>query len=47
MGYADAYKDCEWVDFDVLENFMKQVLLKSGVPEADADVISDVFNRIG
>ncbi len=43
MGYADAYKDCEWVDFDVLENFMKQVLLKSGVPEADADVISDVL----
>ncbi|OQY33183.1 MAG: lactate dehydrogenase [Spirochaetaceae bacterium 4572_59] len=43
MGYADAYKDCEWVDFDVLESFMKQVLLKSGLPEADADTVTDVL----
>ena len=43
MGYADAYKECKWVDFDVLESFMKQVLVKSGVPEADADIVSDVL----
>ncbi|QEN08776.1 Ldh family oxidoreductase [Oceanispirochaeta crateris] len=43
MGYADAYKDCEWMDFEVLEDFMKQVLLKSGIPEGDANIISDVL----
>jgi L-2-hydroxycarboxylate dehydrogenase (NAD+) len=43
MGYADAYKDCEWMDFEVLEDFMKQALLKSGIPEQDALVISDVL----
>ncbi|MDA3958803.1 Ldh family oxidoreductase [Oceanispirochaeta sp.] len=43
MGYADAYKDCEWMDFDVLENFMKQVLHNSGIPEGDAAIISDVL----
>lgn len=43
MGYGDAYKDCEWMDFEVLEDFMKQVLLKSGIPEQDASVISDVL----
>jgi len=43
MGYADAYKDCEWVEFEILENFMKQVLQKSGIPSADAEIISDVL----
>ena len=43
MGYADAYKDCEWMDFEVLESFMKQVLVKSGIPEGDADIISDIL----
>jgi len=43
MGYADAYKDCEWMDFKVLEDFMKQVLKKSGIPSQDADVISEVL----
>lgn len=43
MGYADAYKDCEWVEFDVLERFMKEVLLKSGVPEADAEIVKEVL----
>ena len=43
MGYADAYKDCEWVDFDVLERFMKEALLKIGLPEADAEVVKDVL----
>ena len=43
MGYGDAYKDCEWMDFEVLEDFMKQALQKSGIPEQDASVISDVL----
>ncbi|MDC7240872.1 MAG: Ldh family oxidoreductase [Spirochaetales bacterium] len=43
MGYADAYKDCEWMDFPVLEDFMKQALQNCGIPEADADIISDVL----
>ncbi len=43
MGYADAYKDCEWMDFKVLEDFMKQALMNSGIPEKDADIISDVL----
>jgi LDH2 family malate/lactate/ureidoglycolate dehydrogenase len=43
MGYADAYKDCEWMDFEVLENFMKQALQRSGIPEKDAGIISGVL----
>ena len=43
MGYADAYKDCEWMDFAILEDFMKQVLLNSGIPKGDAEIISDVL----
>lgn len=43
MNYAEKYKECIWMDFETLENFMKQVLLKSGIPETDADIISDVL----
>ena len=43
MSYADAYKDCEWLEFEVLENFMKDCLIKSGVPEKDAETVSDVL----
>jgi LDH2 family malate/lactate/ureidoglycolate dehydrogenase len=43
MGYADAYKDCAWVDFETLENFMKDALMGAGIPEKDADIISDVL----
>ncbi len=43
MGYADAYRDCEWVDFAVLERFMKEVLVKSGVPEEDAEIVKEVL----
>lgn len=43
MSYADAYKDCVWVDFSVMESFMKDVLMKSGIPKGDADVISDIL----
>ncbi len=43
MGYADAYKGCEWVGFDMLENFMRDCLVSAGIPEKDADVITDVL----
>ena len=43
MSYADAYKECEWIEFEVLENFMKDCLIKSGVPEKDAEIVSDVL----
>ncbi|MBB6478941.1 Ldh family oxidoreductase [Spirochaeta isovalerica] len=43
MDYAEKYKDCRWMDFQTLENFMKQVLLKSGIPEKDAHIISDIL----
>ncbi len=43
MGYADAYKECEWVDFETLENFMKDALMGVGIPEKDAEIIADVL----
>jgi L-2-hydroxycarboxylate dehydrogenase (NAD+) len=43
MSYEEAYKDCVWVDFEVLEKFMKDVLLHSGVPEADAEIVGEVL----
>ncbi len=43
MAYADAYRDCEWMDFAVLEDFMNQVLMKSGIPRKDAATIADVL----
>jgi len=43
MDYAEAYKGCEWVEFDLLENFMKSCLVSAGISEKDAEVISDVL----
>ena len=43
MSYADQYKGCHWIDFPLLESFMKQCLVKIGVPEADADIVTDVL----
>ncbi len=43
MGYADAYKECVWVDFETLESFMKDALTGVGIPEKDAEIISDVL----
>lgn len=43
MSYADEYKDCEWVDFDILENFMTEVLIREGVPGKDAEIVSEVL----
>jgi len=43
MAYEDAYKDCVWVDFETLENFMVDALMASGIPAEDAKVIGDVL----
>ncbi len=43
MDYGAAYKDCYWMDFSVLERFMKDVLMQVGVPEADADIVTEVL----
>ncbi len=43
MAYQDAYTDCVWIDFEVLESFMKDCLIKSGLPEADASIVSDIL----
>src|SRR6056297_650316 len=32
-----------WIDFDILENFMKDVLVKLDVPEEDAAIVADVL----
>ncbi len=43
MNYAEQYKDCAWVDFSTLENFMIDVLKQEGVPEEDAKTVSEVL----
>jgi LDH2 family malate/lactate/ureidoglycolate dehydrogenase len=43
MAYEDAYKDCVWVDFSILESFMVDTLKASGIPADDAKVIGDVL----
>lgn len=43
MAYEDAYKDCVWVEFDVLERFMKDALMGAGLPEEDADVVGEIL----
>lgn len=43
MDYREQYKNCCWMDFETLEEFMKQVLIKSNIPECDASVISDIL----
>lgn len=43
MNYEDDYKDCIWLDFDYLEEFMKKALMAAGVPSEDATTIADVL----
>ena len=43
MAYQDAYKECIWVDFETLERFMKESLMNFGVPEEDAEVVTEVL----
>lgn len=41
--YLDGYSDCAFVSFEKLEKFMKEALMGAGIPEEDADIISDVL----
>ena len=43
MAYQDQYKDCVWVEFELLEKFIRDVLHKVGVPEEDARVVAEVL----
>ncbi len=43
MAYEDAYTNCEWLDFETLERFMKECLINSGIPEEDAEIVSDIL----
>jgi len=43
MAYEEAYKDCAWLPFDVLERFMADALKGSGVPEEDARTVAEVL----
>jgi len=43
MSYADNYPNCMWTDFDVLESFMRDCLMKLGVPKDDAETVADVL----
>jgi len=43
MSYADNYPTSTWTDFDILENFMKDCLMKLNVPESDAKIVADVL----
>ncbi len=43
MSYADAYKDCAWMDFETLERFMIDSLMAVGINEEDAKIIGDVL----
>ncbi len=41
--FLEKYRDCSFVPFDKLERFMKGALMGAGIPEADADIISDIL----
>ncbi len=43
MAYEDAYKECVWVDFEVLEGFMLDSLKSAGLPEEDAKVVCEIL----
>lgn len=43
MAYQDEYKDCVWMEFELLERFIKDVLEKMGIPAEDAQVVTDVL----
>lgn len=43
MEYGAKYADSKWIPFDLLERFMRDVLVKVGVPETDAQIVCDVL----
>ncbi len=43
MNYAEEYKNCEWIKFELLEDFMKQCLVNIGIPGDDAEIVTEVL----
>ena len=43
MDYKDHYKDCVWMDFATLENFMTDALIAYTVPADAAKIVSEVL----
>ena len=43
MAYQNAYKDCVWIEFGVLEKFMFDALVAFGVPKDDAKIVTEVL----
>ena len=43
MNYAEEYKNCKWIKFELLEDFMKQCLVNIGIPGDDADIVTEVL----
>jgi L-2-hydroxycarboxylate dehydrogenase (NAD+) len=43
MLYQEKYKNCEWMNFETLEGFMKECLIHCGIPEDDAVIVADIL----
>lgn len=43
MDYVKMYKDCKWIPFDRLQQFMTDCLISAGVPSNDARIVSEVL----
>jgi LDH2 family malate/lactate/ureidoglycolate dehydrogenase len=43
MAYQDQYRDCVWIPFDMLENFIADALKGAGVPAPDARIVAEVL----
>lgn len=43
MTSTDAYADCVWTDFGLLDQFMHDVFVRLGVPTGDARIVADVL----
>ncbi len=43
MDHTGCYEGCVWTDIGLLENFMRDVFIKLGVPQPDAEIVADVL----
>jgi LDH2 family malate/lactate/ureidoglycolate dehydrogenase len=41
--YPHTYKDCVWLEFGFLEQFMRDALMAAGVPGPDAAIVAEVL----
>lgn len=41
--FDSQYKECSWLDFDYLEQFMQDALVAAGVPRDDARIVGEVL----